>query len=69
MQTVFQMSGYECSGATVGGKEGWALPGMLASQSLCITRNETTTHTPCNLAIGVGYRRLCACTDVDGSTS
>jgi len=69
VQAAFQASGYSCSGASVGGKEGWALPGMLASQSLCITRNETTTKTPCNLAIGVGYRRLCACTDVDGTTS
>jgi len=67
--TLFGYAGYECAGSTVGGKQGWALPGMYASQSLCITRNETTTDTPCNLAIGEGYRRLCACTAVDGSTS
>jgi len=69
VQGLFSLAGYTCSGASVGGAEGWALPGMLASQSLCITRNETTTDTPCNLAIGEGYRRLCACTDVDGTTN
>jgi len=54
------------------GNFGWAFPGVDATGN-CIFRNDENDaptnvagapalENPCNLAIGTGYRRLCACT-------
>jgi len=56
---AFNAAGATCSSYQQG-NEGWALPAYHSS-GVCYTRHEDTTATPCNLAVGVGYQRLCAC--------
>jgi len=56
----FAEAGVTCESISIG-EEGWALPGYHTSSGTCLVRNNATESTPCNWAIGVGYRRLCAC--------
>jgi len=55
----FASAGYTCT-STATGSEGWALP-ALYTDGTCLLRHGSTADTGCNLAVGVGYRRLCAC--------
>jgi len=67
----FTAVGVTCSSYEVGAL-GWALPGV-SSNGDCILRNPATDSTPqteptgCNVAIGVGYQRICSCSSFDGS--
>jgi len=59
-EMYFTEAGVACESIAIG-EEGWALPGYHTSSQTCLVRNTATESTPCNWAIGVGYRRLCAC--------
>jgi len=60
-QTFFEEAlGKTCS-SIVTGEVDWALPGYDVSEGTCLLRNPATENTGCNWAIGVGYKRLCAC--------
>merc|ERR1712203_988584 len=59
-EIYFEAAGVTCESISIG-EEGWALPGYHTSSQSCRVRNILTENTPCNWAIGVGYRRLCAC--------
>jgi len=59
-EMYFKEAGVTCESISRG-EEGWALPGFHTSSGTCLVRNNVTKSTPCNWAIGVGYRRLCAC--------
>ena len=52
--------GKSCS-SIVTGEVDWALPGYEVSTGTCLVRSSATENTGCNWAIGVGYKRLCAC--------
>merc|ERR1719427_1015736 len=56
----FAEAGVTCASEQIG-KADWALPGYEVSTGICLLRNSATENTGCNWAIGVGYRRLCAC--------
>jgi len=56
----FAEAGVTCVSEQVG-KADWALPGYEVSTGICLLRNSATENTGCNWAVGVGYKRLCAC--------
>jgi len=56
----FTDAGVSCSSIAIGELD-WAFPGYESSTGACFTRNIDTENTGCNYALGVGYRRLCAC--------
>lgn len=60
----FGEAGVVCSSIAIGELD-WAFPGYEAATGACFTRNNDTENTGCNYAIGVGYRRLCACISGD----
>jgi len=53
-------AGVTCASFKIGNVD-WAFPGYEVSTRICVTRNSATENTGCNWAIGVGYKRLCAC--------
>jgi len=59
-ETFFEQAGETCSSIETGEVD-WALPGYDVSKGTCLLRNSATENTGCNWAIGVGYKRLCAC--------
>lgn len=59
-EMFFEAAGVTCASISIG-EEGWALPGYHTASQSCLVRNTLTENTACNWAIGVGYRRLCAC--------
>lgn len=60
LEAYFASAGVTCASIEVGDVD-WALPGFEVSSATCLTRNNSTDSTGCNWAIGVGYKRLCAC--------
>jgi len=58
--SLFSEAGVTCVAEQVGEVD-WAFPGYEVSTGICFTRNSATENTACSWAIGVGYRRLCAC--------
>jgi len=52
--------GEDCTSIETGELD-WALPGYEISSGTCLTMNPATENTGCNWALGVGYKRLCAC--------
>ena len=60
-QTYFEEALGETCSSIVIGEVDWALPGYDVSEGTCLLRNSATENTGCNWAIGVGYKRLCAC--------
>jgi len=43
------------------GKKDWALPAIKTNSGMCVLRHPDSSYTGCNWAVGVGYKRLCAC--------
>jgi len=60
----FTDAGVACSSIAIGELD-WAFPGYESATGACFTRNINTENTGCNYALGVGYRRLCACISDD----
>jgi len=66
-ENPFTILGLTCSEYEIG-EEGWAFPGV-GPEGQCILRNPLTNsqawmaETGCNVAIGVGYRRICSCSN------
>jgi len=58
----FTSGGATCNDVYTTAQEGWAMPGVTTTGD-CIVRNSATADTGCNVSIGMGYQRLCACTD------
>jgi len=59
-EVYFTAAGISCA-SIMTGEVDWALPGYETSTGACLTRNNATENTGCNWALGVGYKRLCAC--------
>lgn len=57
--SAFASAGYTCTSFETGA-EGWALPAV-GPAGTCVLRDASTKDTGCNVSVGVGYRRLCAC--------
>jgi len=62
----FEAVGATCDDVFTTAQKGWAMPAVTTTGD-CIVRNSDDEwgllETGCNVSIGVGYQRLCACTD------